>query len=86
MKQNEELVGYTKKHNNMWLYSDKVVELVKNYYNKVPQLFSLLEKSTGNDLYFESDLYLTTVRVINRNYLKYVDDILKLNRPTKKMT
>lgn len=57
-------MGYTKKQNNMWLYSDKVVDLVKNYYNKVPQLFSLLEKTTGNDLYFESDIFSTTVNNI----------------------
>lgn len=59
-KQNEELVGYTKKE-NAWFYSEKVVDLVREYYTRFPKLFFLLERHSGaNDIYYESDLFDTT--------------------------
>ena len=59
-KQNEELVGYTKKE-NAWFYSEKVVTLVQEYYRRFPKLFFLLERHSGaNDIYYESDLFGTT--------------------------
>ena len=64
-KQNEELVGYTKKENT-WFYSEKVVELVQEYYRRFPKLFFLLERHSGaNDIYYESDLFDTTTGAEN---------------------
>lgn len=61
-KQNEELAGYTKKE-RLWLYSEKVVNLVQEYYCKFPRIFEVMENRTSrgnNDVYFESDFFETT--------------------------
>lgn len=60
-KANEELAGYTKK-DRIWLYSEKVLSVVNEYYCKFPVLFEVLGRSTrnGNDVYFESDFFDTT--------------------------
>ncbi|XP_070493191.1 5'-3' exoribonuclease 1 [Chironomus tepperi] len=61
-KQNEELAGYTKKE-RLWLYSDKVLNLVQEYYCKFPRIFEVMENRTSrgnNDVYFESDFFETT--------------------------
>lgn len=63
-KANEELVGYSKKDSRgrLWLYSEKVIGLVQDYYCKFPSVFEVLGKKTGNtnDIYFESDFFDTT--------------------------
>ncbi|KAL7033303.1 hypothetical protein ACKWTF_007534 [Chironomus riparius] len=61
-KQNEELAGYTKKE-RLWLYSEKVLNLVQEYYCKFPRIFEVMENRTSrgnNDIYFESDFFETT--------------------------
>lgn len=61
-KANEELAGYTKKE-RIWLYSEKVIGLVQEYYCKFPVVFEVLGKRTGynnNDIYFESDFFDST--------------------------
>jgi 5'-3' exoribonuclease 1 len=56
-KHNEEVAGYTKK-DRIWLYSEKVVALVQEYYSKFPAVFEALgRKQGGNDIFFESDLF-----------------------------
>lgn len=59
-KQNEELAGYTKK-DRMWFYSEKATKLIEEYYSKYPSVFAVLGRNTGgNDIYYESDFFLTT--------------------------
>lgn len=61
-KTNEELTGYTKR-SRMWLYSNKTVEIVREYVAKFPQIFSVMEAKSGrncNDIYFESDFFPET--------------------------
>ena len=60
-KLNEEVAGYTKKE-RFWLYSEKVINLVQEYYCKFPVVFEVLGKRSGNgnDIYFESDFFNTT--------------------------
>lgn len=60
-KANEELAGYTKK-DRIWLYSEKVINVVQEYYCKFPVVFEVLGRSSknGNDIYFESDFFDTT--------------------------
>lgn len=60
-KANEELAGYSKR-DRIWLYSQKVVSLVQDYYCKFPVVFEVLGRRTGgaNDVYFESDFFDTT--------------------------
>jgi 5'-3' exoribonuclease 1 len=60
-KQNEELYGYTKKDTRFWLYSEKAVSVVQEYYCKYPVIFEILSKRTGqNTNYFESDFFSVT--------------------------
>lgn len=60
-KANEELAGFSKK-DRIWLYSDKVIRVVQDYYCKFPVVFEVLGRSpkNGNDIYFESDFFDTT--------------------------
>lgn len=61
-KQNEELTGYTKKE-RMWLYSEKTVNLVQEYYCKFPQIFEVMGRRSNNnkdDVYYESDFFEKT--------------------------
>ncbi|KAK7867257.1 hypothetical protein R5R35_000245 [Gryllus longicercus] len=56
-KKNEEIPGYTKKDNGMWLYSLKAVELVASYMQQFPELFDYLSANTGNDVFNEADVF-----------------------------
>lgn len=61
-KANEELAGYTKK-DRFWLYSQKVITLVQEYYCKFPVVFEVLGRKGGgggHDVFFESDFFDTT--------------------------
>ncbi|XP_017777725.1 PREDICTED: 5'-3' exoribonuclease 1 [Nicrophorus vespilloides] len=55
-KKNEEVPGYTKKENT-WLYSNKAVDLVREYTQKYPKLFKFLAGHPNDDVYFEADLF-----------------------------
>jgi len=41
----------------VWLYSNKAVSLVQNYMQEFPELFEHLAKHTGNDVFYESDIF-----------------------------
>lgn len=56
-KKNEEVPGFTKKENNMWLYSRKAIAVLKEYVEKFPEVFELLSKQTSNDVYDDKDMY-----------------------------
>lgn len=59
-KQNEEVIGYTKRFNEKsWLYSEKVVHIIVNYYNRLPKLFQILTELDNNSggMIFEGDLF-----------------------------
>lgn len=77
-KQNEELAGYTKKE-RVWLYSEKVVELVQEYYCKFPRVFEVMESRTSrgnNDIYFESDFFESTETEDNlHNLMKWLNQL-----------
>ncbi|XP_078043775.1 5'-3' exoribonuclease pacman isoform X2 [Augochlora pura] len=47
-RRNEEIVGYTRKENGHWLYSPKVIKLIRNYMKKYPDLFERLSQNLGN--------------------------------------
>ncbi|XP_055541135.1 5'-3' exoribonuclease 1 isoform X2 [Wyeomyia smithii] len=55
--QNEETVGYTKKTNKTWMYSEKAIQLIKDYYEKVPHLFGRLEHFGKYDNLFEDEMF-----------------------------
>lgn len=58
--QNEELADYSRQENGNWLYSQKTIDLVYEYWQKFPKLFEILNTSNQNqkgnsDFIFESD-------------------------------
>ncbi|XP_058822871.1 5'-3' exoribonuclease 1 isoform X2 [Topomyia yanbarensis] len=54
--QNEETVGYTKKVDRMWMFSEKAIRLIAEYYEKVPHLFRRLEQYGKCDNLFEDEM------------------------------
>ncbi|KAI4465247.1 3' exoribonuclease [Holotrichia oblita] len=52
-KRNEEIPGYTKREGNLWLYSEKAIELVKAYNEFCPSLFEYLNRYNENVYYLE---------------------------------
>ncbi|XP_001849256.2 5'-3' exoribonuclease 1 [Culex quinquefasciatus] len=57
VSQDIETVGYTRKMAKNWMYSDKAIELVKAYYDKVPQVFEKLESFGNRDVLFEDEIF-----------------------------
>lgn len=56
-KRNEEIPGYTKREKgNFWLYSYRAVDLVKDYMNFCPELFTYLA-SHNEPFYSVDDLF-----------------------------
>lgn len=56
-KKNEEIPGYTKKQNGIWLYSEKTVALVNSYMEYCPELFEMLNTNVNKDYYYCDELY-----------------------------
>ncbi|XP_045446077.1 5'-3' exoribonuclease 1 [Melitaea cinxia] len=58
-KKNQEITGYTRrcKITNSWLYSDRCVQLVRDYARNFPDFFDKLGSSPNQDVYFESDIW-----------------------------
>jgi len=54
-----QIPGYTRKEGTAWYYSNKAVSLVQNYMQEFPDLFEHLAKHTGNDVFYESDVFST---------------------------
>lgn len=54
-----QIPGYTRKEGTAWFYSNKAVSLVQNYMQEFPELFEHLAKHTGNDVFYESDVFST---------------------------
>lgn len=60
-KKNEEIPGYTKKIEGQWLYSQKSINLVRDYMKHCPELFSYITAHLGNDIFYESELFPTEI-------------------------
>ncbi|XP_049866314.1 5'-3' exoribonuclease 1 isoform X2 [Pectinophora gossypiella] len=58
-KKNQEVSGYTRrcKVSNSWLYSERCINVVREYAGKFPELFDKLVRQAGNDVFFEGDLW-----------------------------
>jgi hypothetical protein len=52
-----QIPGYTRKEGAVWYYSYKAISLVQNYMQEFPELFEHLAKHTGNDVFYESDVF-----------------------------
>lgn len=58
-RKHEEIPGYTRKINDNWLYSDKAVQLVKQYGELCPRLFEYLTLGEHFDDLFKEDVFPT---------------------------
>uniref|UniRef100_A0A6I8NWP6 5'-3' exoribonuclease 1 n=1 Tax=Ornithorhynchus anatinus TaxID=9258 RepID=A0A6I8NWP6_ORNAN len=56
-KKNEEVPGYTKKVGNEWTYSSAVEQLLAEYFERVPELFSFVSKNGREDVFYEDDIW-----------------------------
>ncbi|XP_053162862.1 5'-3' exoribonuclease 1 isoform X2 [Hemicordylus capensis] len=56
-KKNEEVPGYTKKVGNEWMYSSAVEQLLAEYLERVPELFSFIAKNSQEDIFYEDDIW-----------------------------
>ncbi|XP_026520355.1 5'-3' exoribonuclease 1 isoform X1 [Notechis scutatus] len=56
-KRNEEVPGYTKKVGNEWMYSSAVEQLLAEYLERVPELFTYLAKNSPEDIFYEDDIW-----------------------------
>ncbi|KFB52046.1 AGAP004430-PA-like protein [Anopheles sinensis] len=57
ISRNEEAVGYCRKVNKSWMFSNKTVELLQAYGDRVPGLFERLEGLRRSNVFFETDLF-----------------------------
>ncbi|CAG9863353.1 unnamed protein product [Phyllotreta striolata] len=49
-KKNKETPGYTRKFNNVWLYTDKTAEIVDEYADKFPEVLEFLSKNHNDEM------------------------------------
>uniref|UniRef100_A0A182K9Y0 Uncharacterized protein n=1 Tax=Anopheles christyi TaxID=43041 RepID=A0A182K9Y0_9DIPT len=53
----EEAVGFCRKVNKTWLFSNKTVQLVQQYMERAPGLFEKLDYTRKTNVHFETDLF-----------------------------
>lgn len=56
-RKNEEVLGFTKRKDNTWLYSEKAIKLLDTYLSEFPSFFEKLSKFVKNDVIYLEDLY-----------------------------
>ncbi|XP_029346579.1 5'-3' exoribonuclease 1 isoform X2 [Acyrthosiphon pisum] len=57
-KRNEEVVGYTKKFDNVWMYSQKTIDLLGEYIQRFPELINvLLSTENTKDTFSSEDMF-----------------------------
>ncbi|KAM9190052.1 5'-3' exoribonuclease 1 isoform 5-T5 [Dugong dugon] len=56
-KKNEEVPGYTKKVGSEWMYSSAVEQLLAEYLERAPELFSYIAKNSQEDVFYEDDIW-----------------------------
>uniref|UniRef100_A0AAG5CS45 Uncharacterized protein n=1 Tax=Anopheles atroparvus TaxID=41427 RepID=A0AAG5CS45_ANOAO len=57
ISRDEEAVGYCRKVNRCWVFSDKTIQLLEAYDERVPGLFERLEATGRMKVRFETDLF-----------------------------
>uniref|UniRef100_A0A182PLI7 Uncharacterized protein n=1 Tax=Anopheles epiroticus TaxID=199890 RepID=A0A182PLI7_9DIPT len=57
ISKDEEAVGYCRKVNKMWLFSDKTVKLLQQYMERVPGVIEKLGYARKTNVHFETDLF-----------------------------
>ncbi|XP_022099990.1 5'-3' exoribonuclease 1-like [Acanthaster planci] len=57
-KTNQEIQGYSKKdESGTWLYSTKVIDIIRDYMAKFPEVFLRISKNPRAEAFFEDDLF-----------------------------
>ncbi|CAO2633948.1 5'-3' exoribonuclease 1 [Lemmus lemmus] len=56
-KKNEEVPGYTKKVGSEWMYSSAAEQLLAEYMERAPELFSYIAKNSQEDVFYEDDIW-----------------------------
>nr|KAF6384177.1 5'-3' exoribonuclease 1 [Pipistrellus kuhlii] len=56
-KKNEEVPGYTKKIGNEWMYSSATEQLLAEYIERAPELFSYIARNSQEDVFYEDDIW-----------------------------
>ncbi|KAM8952222.1 5'-3' exoribonuclease 1 isoform 2-T2 [Pelodytes ibericus] len=56
-KKNEEVPGYTKKVGTEWTYSSAVEQLLDEYIERYPELFTSISKNSQDDVFYEDDIW-----------------------------
>uniref|UniRef100_A0A452QNR8 5'-3' exoribonuclease 1 n=1 Tax=Ursus americanus TaxID=9643 RepID=A0A452QNR8_URSAM len=56
-KKNEEVPGYTKKVGSEWMYSSAAEQLLAEYLERAPELFSYIAKNSQEDVFYEDDIW-----------------------------
>ncbi|CAI9569411.1 unnamed protein product [Staurois parvus] len=57
IKKNEEVPGYTKKVGTEWTYSSAVEQLLGEYIERYPELFTYISKNSQDDIFYEDDIW-----------------------------
>ncbi|XP_063298575.1 5'-3' exoribonuclease 1 isoform X1 [Pelobates fuscus] len=56
-KKNEEVPGYTKRVGTEWTYSSAVEQLLGEYIERFPELFTYISKHSQDDVFYEDDIW-----------------------------
>lgn len=51
------VLGYSRKRGNGWEFSEKTINLLKDYITKFPEFFRALQKNPQGDIYQDTDFY-----------------------------
>ncbi|XP_052869076.1 5'-3' exoribonuclease 1 [Anopheles cruzii] len=78
MAKDEAAVGYCRRANRMWLFSDRTISLLQSYDAQFPELFEKLEMAGRTKVHFETDLFGEG----NEGKLKQVEEWLKAQEHT----
>ncbi|XP_058058704.1 5'-3' exoribonuclease 1 [Anopheles bellator] len=73
MSKDEAAVGFCRRANKMWLFSDRTINLLQSYDAQFPELFEKLEFAGRTKVHFETDLFGEG----NEGKLKQVEEWLK---------
>lgn len=56
-KKNEEVPGYTKRVGSEWMYSSAAEQLLAEYIERAPELFSYIAQNSQEDVFYEDDIW-----------------------------
>ncbi|KAG8224751.1 hypothetical protein J437_LFUL005320 [Ladona fulva] len=73
-KRRQEVPGFTKKDDNVWLYSERCIELLNNYIRKFPKLFKYLSEHADRNDFEESEVFTEGENVTLKDVVDWLAD------------